>query len=589
MDKKLKCIYDPLEELIKYFEGKEKTKALKEEKPPGRLLPIDKILINHIVEGNKTNLEKNLSNALKIYSPFEIINEILLRGMKIVGELFSSGRMQLPFVLQSAECMKYAVEFLEQFIDKSKDSICKGVLVLATVKGDVHDIGKNLVDIILTNNGYKVINLGIKCPLEKMIDAYMEHNADAIGMSGLLVKSTLVMKENLEILNKRKLNIPVILGGAALTRKFVETELQNIYNGIVLYANDAFDGLRYMSELQRLKQDLHSDKNKNLVYKQEINSNKKNSFGEKKIINVNKEEIIQQRLKIRYNIPTPPFLGCKIVNNIPVEKIFNFINRKVLFAGRWNLFKRSDMSEEKYKEIIEKIAKPKFEELKGLIVKEKLFEPKVIYGYYPCQSDGEDLIIYKPKKITKDELYSIWIIEKKLSEITPSEMEEWKRIKFTRQKSGSYLCITDYIKPKYTGIMDVLPLMILTVGKNASDYSNKLYSENKYKEYLYFHGLSVEYTEALAEYIHKEIRKELQIEHLDNSIITESFPTHYQGKRYSFGYPACPELENTKILFEILKPERIGIELTDQLQMIPELSINSIILHRKDAKYFSVS
>lgn len=582
MGKKLKCVYDPLEELIRYFENKEGVSILEKESEKKDHIPIDKTLINHIVEGNKSNLEKNLTNALKIYSPLEIINDILLKGMKIVGELFGAGKMQLPFVLQSAECMKFAVEFLEQFIDKSKESICKGILVLATVKGDVHDIGKNLVDIILTNNGYKVINLGIKCPLEKMIEAYVEYKADAIGMSGLLVKSTLVMKENLEILNKRNLNVPVILGGAALTRRFVEKELQNLYNGMVFYANDAFDGLRYMSKIKELQ-----EYNKIIKDKEIIDENHNILPKEEIIINSQKEEIINQRVNAEHKIPIPPFWGCKIIENISIDKIFDYLDERDLFAGRWNFYKSKGLSEEEYTDIIKKIAKPKLQELKSLVINESIFESKAIYGYYPCQSKGDNLIILKPKFSNENELYSIWKIDNKQIQNSELELEEWKTFKFTRQKTGSYLCLSDYFKSRESGIVDVLPIQIVTIGDKVSKYSKELYQQNKYKEYLYFHGLAVEFTEALAEYIHKMIWNELKID-LNEISDGMGIKSSYQGKRYSFGYPPCPELENAKILFEILRPERIGIELTEQFQMIPEESTNAIILHRKDAKYFSV-
>ncbi|MCX7832696.1 MAG: B12-binding domain-containing protein [Ignavibacteria bacterium] len=590
MDKKLKCIYDPLEELIEYFKNKGISEDFVSHERETTLSPIDKILINQIVEGNKTNLEKNLTNALKIYSPLEIINDILLTGMKIVGELFGSGKMQLPFVLQSAECMKFAVEFLEQFIDKNQEPIYKGTLILATVKGDVHDIGKNLVDIILTNNGYRVINLGIKCPLEKMIDAYLEYKADAIGMSGLLVKSTLVMKENLEILNKRNLSVPVILGGAALTKRYVESELQNLYNGLVFYAKDAFDGLRYMSEIKELNRNIINNDYKQSIYKKTTVEN--NTYFPRKIINstAKKEEIIEQRLKVEYKIPKPPFWGCRILSNINVEEIFEYIDQKVLFAGRWNYYKRKDISEEEHKNIIENIAKPKFNELKSFILKENLFIPKAIYGYYPCQSDGDDLIIYKPIALNENELFSSWQIKNSsISLFKLHELVEWKRIKFTRQKSGEYLCLSDFFKPKNTDVIDVIPMQIVTIGDLASKYAKEFYNQNKFSEYLYFHGLAVEYTEALAEYIHTLIIKELKIETIEK--IISRFPKKYSylGKRYSFGYPSCPELENTKILFEILRPERIGIELTEQFQMIPEESTNALIVYREDARYFSVN
>jgi len=585
MDKKLKCIYDPLKELIEYFEkigSSDITKSTLNK----HFQPTDKILINHIVEGNKSDIEKDLIKALRIYSPLEIINEILLEGMKIVGELFSSGKMQLPFVLQSAECMKYCVEYLEQFLDKSSKSVCKGVIILATVKGDVHDIGKNLVDIILSNNGYKVVNLGIKCPLEKMIDAYFEHNADAIGMSGLLVKSTFVMKENLEILNKRNLNIPVILGGAALTRKFVETELRTLYNGLVFYAKDAFDGLKYMSKIPDIRKEDISNRTKEFIYVKNIIIEKEISDDNK--ISISKEKIIRNRVNTECNIPTPPFWGCRIVEQFPVEKIFDYINEKILFAGRWKINKTKDISEKEYNNLINTVAKPKLRELKSQVIGKNLFTPKAIYGYYPCNSEKEDLIIYKPKSIKDDKLFSEWEIKKRnIKELKQSDFVEWKSIKFPRQKSGSFLCISDYFKPIESELIDLIPIQIVTLGHKATEYSNELYKQNKYQEYLFFHGLAIEYTEALADYLNEQIRKELNLFKDEGKEYQGAEKKFHQGIRFSFGYPACPDLENTQIIFDILMPERIGITLTEEFQMVPEQSTNAIIIHRKDAKYFS--
>jgi len=571
-----KCVYDPLKELMSYYADKvseDKTNIVKEN------LSIAEILKNRIIDGDKIGIEKDLDAALKNYPALDIINNFLLDGMKVVGDLFGSGQMQLPFVLQSAECMKTAVQYLEPYMEKIEGESSKGVLVLATVKGDVHDIGKNLVDIILTNNGYRVINLGIKCPLETMISSFEENNADALGMSGLLVKSTAIMKENLEQLNEREMEIPVILGGAALNRRFVEGDLRSLYKGDVYYANDAFDGLKYMQNILEYKKkgekprlEIYIDPRKEeTIFKEEKKIDETNI----KISNVKKDN----------PVPKPPFLGSKIIENIPLEKIYEYINEIALFRGSWNVYKDRNKPDSEYEELLKNEIYPEFNELKLKAKREKLLVPKVIYGYFPCQSDGNDLIIYRPNGI--NDLYNEWKgIE--LKNLSTDNVNEWVRFSFPRQSKNKLLCISDFFKSKESNVIDVCAFQIVTVGSIASEYSKKLYDENKYRDYLYFHGFSVETTEALAEYWHKIIRDELSISDKDSGDMKKIFQQGYQGSRYSFGYPACPNLEDNKLLFELLKPERIGISLTEEWQMVPEQSTNAIVVHHPEAKYFFI-
>jgi 5-methyltetrahydrofolate--homocysteine methyltransferase len=573
--KKIKCIYDPLTELIDYY-GKDKKVAKKREDT--EKLTIEDRLKNRIIDGDKLGAEKDLDEALIKYPALDIINNILLEGMKVVGELFGSGQMQLPFVLQSAECMKVCVNHLEPYMEKTQGETTKGTMVLATVKGDVHDIGKNLVDIILTNNGFKIINLGIKIPLEQMLEAYEEYKADAIGMSGLLVKSTAIMKENLEIMNDRNIEVPVILGGAALNRRFVEGDLRKKYNGDVYYANDAFDGLKYMNSIMEHRK--AGTRPELPVY---IDSRERAETSGKTIDL--KAELIKSDITHSNEIPLPPFWGTKIINNIPLEKSFEYINEVALFRGSWNVYKDRSKPEEEYKKLIEDEIFPKFNKLKLLAKREKLLSPKVIYGYFPCNSDGNELIIYKPSNpdnYSADEWKNISARAEK------NELVEWFRFNFPRQQSAKHLCISDFFLPFDSGLTDVVSFMIVTVGKEATEYAQKLYNDNKYQDYLYFHGLSVETAEGLAEYWHKIIRKELGIASNDSEDIKKLFQQGYQGSRYSFGYPACPDLGDNKKLFELLKPERIGITLTEEWQMVPEQSTNALIVHHPEAKYFFI-
>ena len=558
-----KVTYDPLAELMNYYAGHKGEKKEKAAKSG----PVEDRLKNRIIDGDKVGLQADLDEALKRYPALEIINTILLDGMKVVGELFGSGQMQLPFVLQSAEVMKSAVAYLEKYMDKAESS-AKGTMVIATVKGDVHDIGKNLVDIILTNNGYRVINLGIKCAIETMLHAAVEHKADAIGMSGLLVKSTLVMKENLEVMNEQAVTIPVVLGGAALTRRYVEGDLRRVYNGKVFYANDAFDGLHFMEKLAA----------GDLSYGVDSSSGPDDADTltgtEAKIALARKEdgryaesaENSKQHSRVRQDvpIPKPPFWGTKVVDDIPLDDVFRFVNEVALVRGQWQV-RKGKMKEDEYRKLLEEKVTPEFVALKEQIKREGLLQPRVVYGYFPCQSSGDDLIIYQDDQKT-----------------------ERLRFTFPRQTDDRFLCLSDYFASVESGRMDVVAFHLVTMGKVASEHSAKLFAANDYKNYLYFHGLSVESAEALAELWHKRIREELGIARKDNSDIKRLFSQGYQGSRYSFGYPACPNLEDQTKLFQLLDGERIGVHLTDEFALEPEQSTNAIVVHHPEARYFNI-
>jgi len=566
-----KCIFDPLTELMSYYAG-QKQEALKDHGIKGDTA--EERLKNRIIEGDKVGLQKDLDEALQRHAAIEIINTILLDGMKVVGDLFGSGQMQLPFVLQSAEVMKSSVAYLEKFMEKDEGSQ-KGTMVIATVKGDVHDIGKNLVDIILTNNGYKVINLGIKCPLESMLNAAEEHKADAIGMSGLLVKSTLIMKENLEEMNQRELSIPVILGGAALTRRYVEQDLRSVYKGKVFYANDAFDGLKLMQSIKGGVTVVANPGNGTAEPAEESLTG-----SEAKIALVLAEEdkgsgVQESKVNRMAPVPRPPFWGSRIVEDVPLDDVFSFVNDIALIRGQWRIVK-GQLSPEEYKKILDEKIYPDYRELKARVKRDKLLEPKVAYGYFPCQSKGNDLIIYQPPSAVSKFDFKL------------SQLREWMRFSFPRQTDDRHLCIADFFSSVESRRIDVAAFHLVTVGKVASEYSRKLYNAHNYKDYLYFHGLSVESAEALAELWHKRIREELGIAGKDAKEMKRLFGQGYQGSRYSFGYPACPNLEDQAKLFKLVKPERIGVKLTEEFQLEPEQSTSAIIVHHPDARYFNI-
>jgi cobalamin-dependent methionine synthase I len=771
-----KCTYDPLVELMAYYAGKKGTR----EKVDTSNLPVEERLQQRIIDGDQIGIDNDLAEAMKTHEPLTIINTFLLDGMKVVGELFGSGQMQLPFVLQSAETMKTAVAYLEPFMEKTEES-AKGTLVLATVKGDVHDIGKNLVDIILTNNGYRVINLGIKVPVETMLEAARENRAQAIGMSGLLVKSTLIMKENLQLMQGRDIDIPVVLGGAALTRRYVEQDLREIYGPNVAYAEDAFAGLRFMEriisgkgvsdpvpeqgeaageevmsvdgqasadaysnarqrasergavrvrpaledELDALAEIMHVE-NEDL-HKAEIGelmvaelheqivggghirkagddayelsniamlpeqwkagagmnlvramrraarnqkpdavvfvtcdpddtelarfyrtlgfdpvpvddprasvANEKidycvETYGRTPALFISKPDeklgegagsaldislhlLDEQKRDADYQVsvedyetdmnvhrlrvisdvdrnipvPQPPFYGSRIVENIHIEKVFEYINEVALIRGQWQVKKGKRTAEEYHREL-EDVIYPKLEELKLRAKRERILEPKVIYGYYPCKADYNTLVVYKPKGLEGDALVNEW--GGKTGRWKEEELEEWMRIDFPRQAHGRHLCIADFYRPIDSPEFDVVAFQIVTMGKRASEFTAELFRTNNYADYLFFHGLSVECAEALAEYAHRSIRTELGIAGEDAADIRRLFSQGYRGSRYSFGYPACPNLEDQTKLFEALRPERIGIELTDEFMLEPEQSTSAVVVHHPAAKYFNV-
>ena len=562
-----RTVTDPLKDLMAYYATQSGEK--KEKIAEG--LTVEERLKNRIVDGDKVGLQADLEEARKTHAPLEIINTILLDGMKVVGELFGSGQMQLPFVLQSAEVMKTAVAHLEQYMDKV-DSASKGVMVLATVKGDVHDIGKNLVDIILTNNGYRVINLGIKVPVESMIHAAEEHGADAIGMSGLLVKSTLIMKQNLEVLNEQGITIPVILGGAALTRRYVEDDLRQVYKGSVFYANDAFDGLAFMGKIGA------GDLATTTGGGDDGGEEESLTGTEAKIaLAVSEDQRYKERQspatgdalrsKVRRDapIPKPPFLGTKILDSLSLREVFHFVNEVALIRGQWQV-RKGKLADAAYRDMVREKVYPEYEALKAKAAREKLLQPKAVYGYFPCQAEGDDLIVYDSDGATVR-----------------------TRFTFPRQKNDRYLCLADYFAPVDSGRMDVAAFHLVTMGSVASEHSAKLFSGGNYKDYLYFHGLSVESAEALAELIHKRIREELGIAGKDAPDVRRLFSQGYQGARYSFGYPACPNLEDQTKLFDLLEGDRIGVHLTDEFSLEPEQSTNAIIVHHPEARYFNIS
>lgn len=545
--------FDPLTELMSHYsETTEIYGKTKTEEPKS----VEEKLKQRIIDGNKQDINTLLDDAMKTRGPLEIINTILLDGMRVVGDLFGSGQMQLPFVLQSAETMKAAVRYLEPFMPKADIGKHKGKMVLATVKGDVHDIGKNLVDIILTNNGYKVVNLGIKMTIEEILRAAEAEHADAIGMSGLLVKSTAVMRENLEEMNRRGVKTPVLLGGAALTRRFVEEDLRQLYQGYVFYGEDAFSGLRIMDELTN-----PSTEKKLTLYETRGGSGQTNRPGD--ITPEPKSQVFVPASAVA-SIPQPPFWGSRVARGVSLKEVFEYINETALLKVRWG-FSRGQTSAEDYKKLLAETVQPLFQKWKDHCLKQQLLVPQVVYGYFPCQSDGDALIVYQEDQKT-----------------------EWVRFVFPRQKDTPQRCISDFFLPRSSGKMDLFGCSIVTVGTKASSEEQTLFKKNSYSDYLYLHGLSVETAEALAELWHRRMREELNIHREDSPHIREWFQQKYHGGRYSFGYPACPNLNDQVQLFELLNPARIGVSLSEEFQLVPEQSTSAIIVHHPEAKYFNV-
>ncbi|KAB7834457.1 methionine synthase [Streptomyces mobaraensis] len=549
--------YDPLQKLMQLFEGAT-AKSLKAGKAEELLaLPLEERLRRRIIDGEKNGLEADLDEALTERPALDIVNDTLLEGMKVVGELFGSGQMQLPFVLQSAEVMKTAVAYLEPHMEKS-DAEGKGTIVLATVRGDVHDIGKNLVDIILSNNGYNVVNLGIKQPVSAILEAAEEHRADVIGMSGLLVKSTVIMKENLEELNQRKLaaTYPVILGGAALTRAYVEQDLHEIYEGEVRYARDAFEGLRLMDALIAVKRGVPG------AALPELKQRRVPKRDTPVVVDEEPKGAVRSDVATDNPVPAPPFWGTRVVKGIPLKDYASWLDEGALFKGQWGL-KQARAGGPSYEELVETEGRPRLRGWLDKLHTENLLEAAVVYGYFPCYSKGDDLILLH------------------------EDGTERTRFTFPRQRRGRRLCLADFFRPEESGERDVVGLQVVTVGSRIGEATAELFASDAYRDYLELHGLSVQLAEALAEYWHARVRSELGFGGEDPSDVEDMFALKYRGARFSLGYGACPDLEDRAKIAELLEPERIGVRLSEEFQLHPEQSTDAIVIHHPEAKYFN--
>jgi 5-methyltetrahydrofolate--homocysteine methyltransferase len=557
--------YDPLQRVLEMFSGRKAADSAGKK----RADTVEGRLKDRIVDGDRKGLEEDLAEAMaKGLTPLSIINDVLLDGMKVVGDLFGAGKMQLPFVLQSAETMKAAVAYLEPFMERVEGQE-KGIIVLGTVKGDVHDIGKNLVDIILTNNGYKVVNLGIKVPLADFVSAVKEHRAHAIGMSGLLVKSTVVMKENLEEMSRIGIEVPVLLGGAALTRNFVEEDCVKAYAcGRVAYARDAFDGLHLMDKVMGNAFDDYLAAVQ--AKRRGRPRNEKRVLGQAdprgfQPVDVAYAEARRRRLTEGVPVPVPPFWGPRLIEAAP-KAIVPFINERSLYQFQWG-FRKAGRSLEDFLGWAKQELRPVLKRMLALAEAEDILKPQAIYGYWKCAGQGNDLILFEEDGIT-----------------------EAARFTLPRQPKEDGECIADFVRDVSDGPegRDVIGLQVVTVGQKASDIARAWFEENRYQDYLYLHGLSVEMAEAMAEYVHKRIRAEWGYAAEDDRDIERMLQQGYRGGRYSFGYPACPRLEDQEPLLRLLKAERIGVSISDEWQLHPEQSTSAIVLHHPRAKYFTV-
>jgi len=560
--------YDPLATLLDLFEGVDAAdlKASRAAELAG--LPLWDRLKRRIIDGERVGLEADLETALAERPALEIINDVLLDGMKTVGELFGSGQMQLPFVLTSAEVMKISVGYLEPHMVRT-DEAGKGKIVLATVKGDVHDIGKNLVDIILSNNGYDVVNIGIKQPITSIVAAAEENDADVIGMSGLLVKSTVVMRDNLAELNSRGLaeRWPVLLGGAALTRAYVEQDLAAVFDGEVRYARDAFEGLRLMDAAMAVKR---GDPGAKLP---ELRTRRVRAVASAASVTDVPDQATMARSDVSTDgpVPEPPFLGTQVIKGVPLAEYAAYLDERALFMGQWGLKPTRGRGGASYEELVETEGRPRLRMWLERAQTEGLLEAAVVYGYFRCVSSGNDLIV--------------------LGEDGTAELE---RFTFPRQRRDRRLCLADFFKPAQSADgsdrveTDVVAFQLATMGSRISEATAELFAKNAYREYLELHGLSVQLTEALAEYWHTRIRRELGIDGSDPDNLDGFFRVDYRGARYSFGYPACPDLADRAKVVRLLEPSRIGVELSEEMQLHPEQSTDAIVLHHREAKYFSV-
>ncbi|ANN17619.1 methionine synthase [Amycolatopsis orientalis] len=578
--------YDPLQELMALFEGVSTASSKASRAEELAALPLFERLERRIVDGERNGLDADLDAALEQRPALEIINDTLLAGMKTVGELFGSGQMQLPFVLQSAEVMKAAVALLEPHMDKEDDS-GKGRIVLATVRGDVHDIGKNLVDIILSNNGYEVVNLGIKQPITTILDAAEEHGADAIGMSGLLVKSTVIMKENLEEMNSRGVSArwPVLLGGAALTRSYVENDLAELYLGDVRYARDAFEGLRLMDAIMAAKRgesplvDPEAERKRQERKERRERSLRIAEARKAKKAAEESEVDLAARSDVATDVPlpSPPFWDTRVVKGIPLADYAAMLDERATFMGQWGLKGARGGQGPTYEELVESEGRPRLRYwLDRLTADGVLAHAAVVYGYFPCVADGDDVVV--------------------LTEPRPDAPERL-RFTFPRQRRDRRLCLADFYRPRERALanseVDVIPFTLATMGQPIADYANELFAGNSYRDYLEVHGLGVQLTEALAEYWHRRVREELRfaggaaVAEEDPDDVEEFFELGYRGARFSLGYGACPNLEDRAKIVELLRPERIGVKLSEEFQLHPEQSTDAIVCHHPEAKYFN--
>lgn len=576
-------IADPLKEILAQFSDASQSKTIQIDDDN---LGIEEKLRNDIIDGRKTKIAEHALEALKSYSALEIINEHLLSGMKVVGERFGAGQMQLPFVLESAEAMKAAVKVLEPFIEKN-DQFKKGKIILATVKGDVHDIGKNLVEIILSNNGFEVLNLGIKQPIETIVETYRTQGADAIGMSGLLVKSTVIMKDNLEYMKAHGFNIPVILGGAALTRNFVEGECREAYAGPVFYAEDAFAGLHIMEHIcskgvesalsvhSHLAGSTPSTQGGSASVPDVASGARSNENGIVVVRRGDKQVPLDQNgqsswVKRGSLLPQPPFWGVKKRED-SLEDIFAFLDDFALVRSRWG-FAQGSMTDADFQKTLQEKAFPILEDLRNRIVSEKILRPAAMYGYFPaCSRGGNTVVVYQPSSVG----------------LPVNKREVIAEFDFPRQQNGRRLCISDFLAHETTGEIDVLGVQVVTMGDAATQFAKKAYAEDQFSQYFYLHGLSTELTEAYAEFLHAEIRHELGISGRDAKSRRALFSQGYQGSRYSFGYPACPSMELNEPLLRLLQAEQIGVTLSESFQMVPEQTTSAIVVHHPQARYFS--
>ncbi|HVJ51174.1 MAG TPA: methionine synthase [Aliidongia sp.] len=556
--------YDPLQAFLALFQDRKAESSVKK----SRAEAVEERLTQRIVDGDRIGLEADIDEAMLKHPPLDIINIFLLDGMKVVGELFGSGKMQLPFVLQSAETMKAAVALLEPHMERIEGQT-KGTIVLATVKGDVHDIGKNLVDIILTNNGYKVVNLGIKQPIASILEAAISHKADVVGMSGLLVKSTVVMRENLEEMSRQGLEVPVILGGAALTRRYVEEDCTRSYaSGRVAYARDAFDGLDLMEKVVSGKFDGWLAELQEKRAGRPVNTRR--TLGQaadaKPLRPVDVEEIRIRRQELTRDlpVPVPPFWGPRTIARVPEKALLPFLNERMLYQFHWG-YRKDGRSLDEFKAWAHRELRPTLMRIFEEAVAGEILLPQAAYGYWKCAAEGNDLILFEE-----------------------DGKKEATRFSFPRQNKEGGLCIADFFRDVGEAERDVIGLQVVTMGDRASTVARDWFAQNRYQDYLYLHGLSVEMAEAMAEYVHKRIRGELGFAADEARDLDGMLSQTYRGSRYSFGYPACPNLGDQKQLLALLKAEELGITLTDEDQLEPEQSTSAIVVHHPQAKYFSV-